>query len=109
MCEIEYLESLERHRHLCTSLVAVARPCCCCFLGMRERPFFLLLLYLKVFLAGAHVDAVYMGRGTSNLLTIWTPFGENPLEMGALAVVESSNKLQRLQHFQVNKTENFGS
>ena len=48
-----------------------------------------------------------MGRGTSNLLTIWTPFGENPLEMGALAVVESSNKLQRLQHFQVNKTENF--
>ena len=60
-------------------------------------------------MAGAHVDAVYMGRGTSNLLTIWTPFGENPLEMGALAVVESSNKLQRLQHFQVNKTENFGS
>lgn len=49
---------------------------------------------------GAHVDNVYMSRGTSNLLTIWTPFGENPLEMGALACVESSNQLPRLHHFQ---------
>ena len=43
-----------------------------------------------------------MSRGTSNLLTIWTPFGENPLEMGALACVESSNQLPRFHHFQVH-------
>jgi hypothetical protein len=54
-------------------------------------------------LVGAHVDNVYMGRGTSDLLTIWTPFGPNPIEMGTLAVVESSHKLPELQHFQVTK------
>lgn len=55
---------------------------------------------LKLFLAGAHVDNVYMGRGTSNLLTIWTPFGENPLEMGTLALVQSSHRLDQFKRFQ---------
>ena len=49
-----------------------------------------------------------MSRGTSNLLTIWTPFGENPLEMGALACVESSNQLPRLHHFQVHYIDMIG-
>ena len=53
------------------------------------------------FWKGAHVDNVYMGRGTSNLLTIWTPFGDNPIEMGSLAVVESSHKMPQMKHFQV--------
>ena len=54
------------------------------------------------FVKGAHVDNVYMGRGTSNLLTIWTPFGDNPIEMGSLAVVENSHKLPQMKHFQVD-------
>lgn len=49
---------------------------------------------------GAHVDNVYMGRGSPKLLTIWTPFGDNPLQMGALAVMEKSHKLPQFQHFQ---------
>ena len=59
-------------------------------------------MFLKLFLTGAHVDNVYMGRGTQNLLTIWTPFGENPIEMGTLAVVESSHKLPKMKHFQAS-------
>ena len=42
---------------------------------------------------GAHVDNVYMSRGSSEVCTIWTPFGDVPLEMGTLAVVEGSHKL----------------
>ena len=40
---------------------------------------------------GAHVDAVYMSRGSSKLLTSWIPFGPNPLERGALCVLEKSH------------------
>lgn len=42
---------------------------------------------------GAHMDWVYMGRGTRDLLTSWIPFGSNPLEMGGLAILEASNRL----------------
>lgn len=42
---------------------------------------------------GAHVDNVYMSRGTSNLLTMWTPFGDVNPTIGCLAVCEGSNKL----------------
>eukprot|EP01097_Dermamoeba_algensis_P007402 TRINITY_DN4671_c0_g1_i2.p1 TRINITY_DN4671_c0_g1~~TRINITY_DN4671_c0_g1_i2.p1 ORF type:complete len:233 (+),score=49.27 TRINITY_DN4671_c0_g1_i2:367-1065(+) len=42
---------------------------------------------------GAHVDNVYMGRGTSNLLTLWTPFGDIPVEMGTLVLLEGSSSL----------------
>lgn len=41
---------------------------------------------------GAHMDAVYMSRGSLNLLTCWIPFGNNPIEMGALAICEGSHK-----------------
>jgi len=41
---------------------------------------------------GAHNDAVYMSRGSPELLTCWIPFGENPIEMGAIAVCEKSHK-----------------
>eukprot|EP00118_Oscarella_pearsei_P029102 m.3663 g.3663 ORF g.3663 m.3663 type:complete len:318 (+) comp9672_c0_seq1:42-995(+) len=49
---------------------------------------------------GAHVDNVYMSRGTSELYTIWTPFGDVPLEMGTLAVVEGSHRLPQFEKFQ---------
>ena len=42
---------------------------------------------------GAHVDWVYMGHGTSNLLTCWVPVGDIPVEMGTLAVCEGSHRL----------------
>ena len=50
---------------------------------------------------GAHVDNVYMSRGTSELYTMWTPLGDVTTDMGTLAVVESSNNSQNFQKFQV--------
>lgn len=37
-----------------------------------------------------HCDTVYMGRGTPNLYTAWTPLGDIPLSMGGLIVLENS-------------------
>ena len=42
---------------------------------------------------GAHVDRVYMGRGSESLMTCWIPFGDNPIELGALAVCSGSHRL----------------
>lgn len=39
-----------------------------------------------------HCDLVYMGRGTHELLTCWIPYGEVPLEVGGLMVLEDSHK-----------------
>jgi len=41
-----------------------------------------------------------MGRGTSNLFTLWTPFGDTSVEMGTLAVLEGSNKLPSFKKLQ---------
>lgn len=49
---------------------------------------------------GAHVDNVYMGRGSRNLFTVWTPFGDTPVEMGTLAVCEGSNSLPSFRQLQ---------
>ena len=51
---------------------------------------------------GAHVDAVYMARGTPRLLTCWVPFEEAAtLELGALAMYKGSHSapggLERLR------------
>lgn len=40
-----------------------------------------------------HCDVVYMGRGTHNLYTSWTPLGDVPLDLGGLMVLENSHKL----------------
>jgi len=37
-----------------------------------------------------HCDIVYMGRGTKNLFTAWTPLGDVPFEMGGLMIMERS-------------------
>lgn len=44
-----------------------------------------------------HCDIVYMGRGTSNLYTSWTPLGDVDLEMGGLMVLEKSHRIERLK------------
>jgi hypothetical protein len=43
-----------------------------------------------------HYDVVYMGRGTRNLWTSWTPLGDVPLDMGGLIVLEGSHRLDEL-------------
>ena len=42
---------------------------------------------------GAHTDSVYMGRGTPDLITMWTPFGDMNQDMGTIAVLEGSNHI----------------
>jgi hypothetical protein len=43
-----------------------------------------------------HMDIVYMGRGTKQLYTAWTPYGDVPRTMGGLMVLERSHHNQRL-------------
>jgi ectoine hydroxylase-related dioxygenase (phytanoyl-CoA dioxygenase family) len=39
-----------------------------------------------------HCDLVYMGRGTHDLLTCWIPYGDVPLDLGGLIVLEDSHR-----------------
>ena len=39
-----------------------------------------------------HCDSVYMGRGTKNMLTCWTPIGDVSPQMGGLAGFLNSHK-----------------
>lgn len=48
----------------------------------------------------AHCDWVYMGRGSRELLTCWVPYGEVPLEVGGLMILERS-------HLQADKIRNY--
>lgn len=43
---------------------------------------------------GAHYDIIYMGRGTTDLYTCWTPFGDVSLENGPLVVCEGSHHFE---------------
>ncbi|MAE65046.1 MAG: phytanoyl-CoA dioxygenase [Phycisphaeraceae bacterium] len=45
----------------------------------------------------AHCDVVYMGRGTRNLFTSWTPIGDAPLEEGPLCVMPRSHRIEKLR------------
>ena len=46
--------------------------------------------------AACHYDWVYMGRGSKNLLTSWTPVGDAPKTDGALAILEGSHRFDEL-------------
>ena len=47
-----------------------------------------------------HCDLVYMSRGTHQLLTCWIPYGEVPLEVGGLMVLEGSHlQAARLRNY----------
>ncbi len=41
---------------------------------------------------GAHYDIVYMGRGTQNLYTCWTPLGDLNYDIGPLAILVGSHR-----------------
>lgn len=45
-----------------------------------------------------HCDIVYMGRGTSDLYTAWTPIGDISLDLGGLMILEGSNNHDRLRN-----------
>lgn len=38
-----------------------------------------------------HCDLVFMGRGTKAVFTMWVPYGEIPLELGGLMILEGSH------------------
>jgi len=47
-----------------------------------------------------HCDLVYMSRGTHELLTCWIPYGEVPLEVGGLMLLEHSHRQsERLKNY----------
>jgi hypothetical protein len=46
---------------------------------------------------GAHYDVVYMGRGSLNLYTMWTPLGDVPMDRGPLAICLGSHKFAQLK------------
>jgi hypothetical protein len=46
---------------------------------------------------GAHYDIVYMGRGTHNLYTVWSPLGDVSYEMGGLAICLGSHRFEELK------------
>jgi len=50
--------------------------------------------------ASPHCDIVYMGRGTYDVLTAWTPLGDIPIDHGALMILEGShNKRRELEEY----------
>lgn len=46
---------------------------------------------------GAHYDIVYMGRGTQNLYTVWSPIGDVNYAMGGLAICLGSHHFEELK------------
>lgn len=47
-----------------------------------------------------HSDVVYMGRGTHQLYTSWTPLGDISLELGGLMILEDSiHRVDRLKKY----------
>lgn len=44
-----------------------------------------------------HSDIVFMGRGTQNLYTCWTPMGDVSLDMGAIVLCLGSDKIEAMQ------------
>ena len=46
-----------------------------------------------------HSDIVYMGKGTRNLYTSWTPLGNIPLNQGPLMILEKSHLLEDIKSY----------
>ncbi len=44
-----------------------------------------------------HGDVVFMGRGTHDLYTAWTPLGDVDYELGGLMILEDSHRLRSLR------------
>ena len=47
-----------------------------------------------------HCDFVYMGRGTHEVRTAWIPYGDTPLELGGVIILEGSHhQSERLNNY----------
>jgi len=46
---------------------------------------------------GAHMDYVYMGRGSERLHTTWVPMGDIPRENGPMVLLEKSHAIQTME------------
>lgn len=54
----------------------------------------------KGFGTDPHCDNVYMGRGSSRLCTVWTPYGDISYDIGGLMILEGSHQqAERLKHY----------
>jgi len=47
--------------------------------------------------SGFHYDIPYMGRGTPNVYTVWTPLGDVPLDHAPLVIIEGSHRWERVK------------
>lgn len=54
-----------------------------------------------------HCDMVYMGRGTKNLYTAWTPFGDISLTVGGLMILENSHRRGELREYQKQDVDSY--
>ncbi len=45
-----------------------------------------------------HCDIVYMGRGTDQLYTAWTPLGDVSWESGGLMILENSHRIENIKN-----------
>jgi ectoine hydroxylase-related dioxygenase (phytanoyl-CoA dioxygenase family) len=46
----------------------------------------------------SHCDIVFMGRGTTDLYTSWTPLGDVDRRLGGLIVLEGSHRIEELKN-----------
>jgi hypothetical protein len=47
--------------------------------------------------SGLHYDIPYMGRGTLNVYTVWTPLGDVPFNHAPLAILEGSHRWENVK------------
>ena len=69
----------------------------------KKKSFYCCTHFTEDAFTGVHVDNVYMGRGTQELLTMWSPLGDTSLDMGCLALVPGSHNQQAFTRFQVTQ------
>lgn len=55
----------------------------------------------------AHTDKVFMGRGTPRLYTAWVPYGDVPMELGGLAVLEQGFRHTTIHEYAQHDVDTF--
>lgn len=55
----------------------------------------------------AHTDKVFMGRGTPRLYTAWVPYGDVPIELGGLAVLEHGFRHSAVRDYAAHDVDSY--
>jgi len=55
----------------------------------------------------AHTDKVFMGRGTPKLYTAWVPYGDVPIELGGLAVLEQGFRHDAVREYAEHDVDSY--